>query len=228
MSTTNKDRAFVLRSYPYGEADRVVVFFTENFGIVRGIAKGSRKLKSRIGGALEQMTLVNLRFVEKPGRELVVVTGCESIRSLFGSATDLDAAAAAGVISELTLEFHPERDPNPSQFRLLELAQKSLLAKINPLLVMHYVELFTLKLAGVLPPADRFHPSAARELMSTLLRTNLIDDPLPKINEESLQRLGKFLRKQITSALGKTLKAYSFLDDLRLAETKKKRENQNK
>ena len=207
-------RAFTLRSYNYGEADRVVLFFTEELGLLRGIAKGSRKLRSRIAGALEPLTLVKLMFVEKAGRELAVVTGCEAVRSLFAATTNVELAGVAGVIVELTAEFHPDRDPNPAQFRLLELVQKALLAGVEPKLVMRYTELFTLKLAGILPPPEALRHEGARGLMSALLRTNLLEYSLPEAEAGDLEELGRFLRKRVTEALGKRLKAYRFLDGL--------------
>ncbi len=212
--STQRARAFSLRSYNYGEADRVVLFFTEELGLLRGIAKGSRKLRSRIAGALEPLTLVKLMFVEKAGRELAVVTGCEAVRSLFAATDSVEVAGAAGVIVELTAEFHRDRDPNPAQFRLLELAQKALLAGVEPGLVMHYAELFTLKLAGILPPVSTIKQEGARGLMSALLRTNLLEYSLPKAEAGDLDELGRFLRKRVTEALGKRLKAYRFLDGM--------------
>jgi recombinational DNA repair protein (RecF pathway) len=210
-----RTRAFVLRTYQYGEADRIVVFFAEEIGLLRGIAKGSRKLKSRVGGALEPLTLVDLRYVEKAGRELVVVTGCEAIRSLYSVSADVEVAAAVGLIAELTAEFNADRDPNPAQFRLLDLAQRALLAAIDAKLVAHYVELFTLKLAGLLPSPESLRSESTGELMKTLLRTNLIEEPLPEIEPRALAELGRFLRNRVTGSLGKQLKAYGFLDEIR-------------
>ncbi|HLE94747.1 MAG TPA: recombination protein O N-terminal domain-containing protein, partial [Acidimicrobiia bacterium] len=44
------DQGIVLRSYPFGEADRVVVLLSPNNGKIRTVAKGIRKTKSRFGG----------------------------------------------------------------------------------------------------------------------------------------------------------------------------------
>ena len=220
--STQKAKAFVLRYYPYGEADRIVHFFTEELGLVKGIAKGSRKLKSRIAGALEPMTLVDLRFAEKAGRELVVVTGCDAVRSLFRAAADIEVAAVAGVIVELTAEFNADRDPNTAQFRLLDLAQKSLLAGISPQFILHYFEIFTLKLAGVLPPAEKLPHKGAQALMRTLLRTNILEQPLPDYKTDDLKQMGIFLRRNITRALGKRPKCYIFLEKVKPFEPTEK------
>ena len=39
--------ALILRTYKLGEADRIVVFLTEDRGKKRGVAKGARRPRSR-------------------------------------------------------------------------------------------------------------------------------------------------------------------------------------
>lgn len=214
MSRQQRTRAFSLRSYPYAEADRVVVFLTEDEGVLRGVAKGSRKMQSRIAGSLEPLALVSLMYVEKPGRELAVVTGCEAERSLYGLPWNIERATTVGLVVELTLAFCAERDPSPAQFRLLDLLQRALLAGVNPGLAARYAELFTLKLAGLLPLLTEVRDRGARDLMLRLLRTNLLDRRLGRVERGDLHHLGTFLRGRIVSALGRGLKAYRFLDQI--------------
>ncbi|MDE0708967.1 MAG: recombination protein O N-terminal domain-containing protein, partial [bacterium] len=47
------DQGIVLRGYPFGEADRVLVIISPNHGQVRAVAKGVRRTRSRFGGRLE-------------------------------------------------------------------------------------------------------------------------------------------------------------------------------
>ena len=44
------DQGIVLRSYPFGEADRVVVMLSPNHGKIRTVAKGIRKTKAGSAG----------------------------------------------------------------------------------------------------------------------------------------------------------------------------------
>src|SRR5512146_842434 len=48
--------AIVLRSIRYGEADRVLHLYTADRGRVGAVAKGVRKVKSRLGGRLEPLS----------------------------------------------------------------------------------------------------------------------------------------------------------------------------
>lgn len=205
-----KTQAFTLKTYPFREADRVTIFFSEEFGIVRGVARGSLKMKSKVSGALEPLTLVNLRFVEPHGRDLVVVTGCDAVRSLYHHFSDLFFSAAVGVIAEITLESHADRDPNQPYFRLLELAQRALKEDISPGIVMHYFELFSLKLTGVLPPLSEIRSKAVKDLMKKMLQTNLFD--IGTVEKNALRNLGRYMKKQTQNSIGKQLKSYDFME----------------
>ena len=57
------DQGIVLRSYPFGEADRIIVLLSPNNGKIRTVAKGVRKTKSRFGGRLDTLTFSSTRVV---------------------------------------------------------------------------------------------------------------------------------------------------------------------
>src|SRR5262245_29699953 len=59
MGLVNTD-AVVLRTYNLAEADRIVLFLTRRAGLVRAVARGARRMKSRFGAALEPFTFVRL------------------------------------------------------------------------------------------------------------------------------------------------------------------------
>ena len=53
MGRTAKTEAVVLRSFRFGEADRVLHVYSAERGRIGAIAKGVRKTKSRFGARLE-------------------------------------------------------------------------------------------------------------------------------------------------------------------------------
>jgi DNA repair protein RecO (recombination protein O) len=57
----------VLRTYKLAEADKIVVCMTHDAGLVRGVARGARRLKSRFGASLELWTVCDLTYFEKKG-----------------------------------------------------------------------------------------------------------------------------------------------------------------
>lgn len=62
--------AIILRSYRLAEADKIVIGLTKGAGVVRGVAHGARRLKSKYGASLEPFTHVALQFYEKEGVSL--------------------------------------------------------------------------------------------------------------------------------------------------------------
>ena len=77
---TYKTEAVVLRSFRFGEADRVLHLYTLERGRIGAVAKGIRKTKSRFGARLEPLSHVELMLHQGSG-ELQTVTGVELVRS---------------------------------------------------------------------------------------------------------------------------------------------------
>src|ERR1051325_7348912 len=59
----------MLRTYPLGESDRIVVFLTRDRGKKRGVAKNARQSRRRFGGALEPMTCGRGGYMERDTRD---------------------------------------------------------------------------------------------------------------------------------------------------------------
>ncbi len=64
----------ILKSYSLAEADKIVILLTKNEGIIRGVAKGANRLKSRFGGGLEPFSIVRINYFQKEERELVSIS----------------------------------------------------------------------------------------------------------------------------------------------------------
>ena len=74
MARSSKTEAVVLRSFRFGEADRILHVYTAEHGRIGAIAKGVRKTKSRFGARLEPFSHVELLLHQGSG-ELRTVTG---------------------------------------------------------------------------------------------------------------------------------------------------------
>jgi len=142
----------VLRSYNLAEADKIVVCLTRHAGVVRTVARGARRLKSRFGAGLEPFTIIALTYYEKEGRELVSLRQADIIRSFFDLASSAEAVAALAYMSELVMEFAPPHEPNERLFRMVSAVVEAL-AKTpeNLTALLRYFEVWTLRLAGYLP-----------------------------------------------------------------------------
>ena len=113
-----RDQGIVLRGYPFGEADRIVVLLSPNQGEVRAVAKGIRKTKSRFGGRLEPLTHVDLVLYQ--GRNLAIVTQVSVIEPFPRLRQDLDAVIAAGSMAGAISKVVVAGEPSHRLFLLLQ------------------------------------------------------------------------------------------------------------
>jgi DNA repair protein RecO (recombination protein O) len=142
--------ALILKNYSLAEADKIVLFLTRTHGIVRGVAKGAKRLKSRFGSGLEPFSVINLAYFQKEERELVSIRNIELKKSLFEKASNVENLKTFSYLAELLSEFAPPNEPNELLYRMtvacLETAEEKNLAKLRL-----YFEIWLLKLAGYLP-----------------------------------------------------------------------------
>lgn len=143
--------AVVLRHYSLAEADRIVVFFTREFGKVRAVGAGVKKTSSRLAGALELLNHVRLQFYGREGSDLFRVRQCEILHSYLGKNPLPERMCACSYFAETIGEFAQENYPAPLLFRLLlATLDAGERAGISEALV-RYFEIWLLKLNGLLP-----------------------------------------------------------------------------
>lgn len=76
---TYRDQAVVLRQHKLGEADRIVTLLTKEHGVVRAVAKGVRRTRSKFGARLEPCSHIDVMLY--PGRNLDIITAVETIET---------------------------------------------------------------------------------------------------------------------------------------------------
>src|SRR5215813_328546 len=144
--------AIVLRTYNLAESDRIVVCLTRSAGLVRGVAKGARRMKSRFGAALEPFTLIKLAYHEKENRELVSISSTDILKSHFNLNLKPEVAEVLAYMGELIGEFAPPHEADERLFRMLA-ACVDALASIDGAerQLTRYFEIWILRLAGLFP-----------------------------------------------------------------------------
>lgn len=158
-----ESEALVIKSYNLSEADRIVVFFTRSYGVVRGVAKGARRLKSRFGSTLEPFSTVNLTYFQKEDRELVSIQQVEMTRSRFGLASRPMFLEAFSMIGDLLIEFSPPHEADETLYRMIDACLTAAEDEEDLLPLRIYFEVWLLRLSGYLPDWRRCN-SCEREL----------------------------------------------------------------
>lgn len=166
-----RDRAVVVRTYDFGEADRVVVLLTKHHGLVRGVAKGVRRAKSRFGSRLQ--LFVDLDVQLYPGRSLATITQADTV-AYFGAQLiddyDRYGVACAALESAERLAV-ADADDDPYFYLALTRIFAALQTETNPTLVLDAFLLQAMGHAGWAPrpfdcaacsapgPHHAFHPA---------------------------------------------------------------------
>ncbi|MCX6587191.1 MAG: DNA repair protein RecO [Acidobacteria bacterium] len=167
--------AFVLRSYPYREADLIVSFFTRDQGRLRGIARRARRPRSSFGSGLERLSQVNMQYFQRENVELCKMDGCEMLQSQFALANNYTASVGLDFIAEVCDQILPAAEPNERFFRLV-VATLEHLRQTPPdrteeatWTAIQYFSLWAVRLSGFLP--DLRVSEESRELAREMLTT---------------------------------------------------------
>lgn len=155
MRPISVTQAIVLRSWPFGESDRVVSFLTEGYGKVTGIAKGAQRSRKRFVNTLEPFSLVNLRFQDRSHRGLVFICACELARPLKRLSADLEKIAHASYLLEITDGLTAEREENQPLFEHLKEGLLFIEQSGISLAFLAFFDLKLLRLAGYQPMLER-------------------------------------------------------------------------
>lgn len=149
-----KAEGIVLRTYPFGEANRVVVLLTAEHGKVRAVAKGVSRGKSRLAAAVQPFT--HARFLLWQGRQLDGINQAEIVRPSHTLTGDLGAIAAAAYATELADTFWEERQEAPEAFALLRDGLQWLPGRSGEerQAFLRWLQLRTLALAGFQPELE--------------------------------------------------------------------------
>ncbi len=150
-----KTWAIVLKTLDYGESDRIVAFYTSDFGKVRGIAKGAKRSRRRFSNALELFTLSRLIFFDKRESGLVRIEGCDIVDTFPAIREDIRKIAFGCYLVELVNEMTPEREANQDLFNMLKDFLSLLSDSGAEAQILRIFEIRLLTLLGYRPGLDR-------------------------------------------------------------------------
>jgi DNA repair protein RecO (recombination protein O) len=113
---TVKATALVLRTTDWSESSRICTLWTREFGKVRALAKGGRRLKSAFESALDLLTVCSIVLLRKTSGGLDLLTEAQVVQRFSRLASDLPALYSGYYIAELLADWTEENDPHPNLF----------------------------------------------------------------------------------------------------------------
>jgi DNA repair protein RecO (recombination protein O) len=210
--------AFVLRTYPFREADLIVSFFTRDQGKLRGIAKRARRPKSNFGAGLERLSLVKMAYFQQENRELVNMDSCELLRSPFNLQSHWETSVVLDYMAEVSDQILPPSEVNDRFFRLLWTVLEFLHAeKEKGNVTSHwpavlYFSVWTVRLSGILPELRVREESKeiAREMMEKPIR----DLPERTWTKETGADMRRLLTRMVEEHIERRIRSAYVLENL--------------
>lgn len=144
--------SLVIKSYNLAEADKIVVLLTRDHGVVRGVAKGVKRLKSKFGSGLEPFSIVRAEYFQKDSSDLVSIQKVDLIQSNFAAASNPDFLQKFSYLGDILITLSPPHDPNETLYRMAKACVETAASDASSLLSTGvFFELWLLRLAGYMP-----------------------------------------------------------------------------
>ena len=146
--------AIILKGMNYGENDRILRLLSLDHGKISAIAKGVRKEKSTLKGAIEPITLGIYHL--NAGRNMFLISQAEIINIFRNIKNSLQSIVAASFMMDLSDSFLEENNPDIETYALLKNALLCLEMKTEKWneISLHF-EINIHKIHGVLPDIYR-------------------------------------------------------------------------
>lgn len=210
--------AFVLNRKDFRETSVLAIFYSKDFGKIRGILKGIRAEKSRYGSLAELFGLNKIVFYEKTKSEFNNITQCDLIDGFFGIRKDLSALAHATYLVELVDAMTEPNEKNAEIYELLYRSFKLLSAGEDTNKIARIFEVRFLSSLGFAPSEDPRTHMVRKGTMQTLnhLQSAGLDALLKfKISKSIEEELGILVDKLLESHLERPIKSKKFLREIK-------------
>lgn len=105
--------AINLKSYNLSEADKIVVMYSKEKGLIRGVAKGCKKPKSKLGARMDLLVANQLMLYK--GKNLDTICEAKALNTFKNTRQDMDKLLYSMYVSEVVNNFGVEDDPCSSE-----------------------------------------------------------------------------------------------------------------
>lgn len=110
------DQALCIRQWDWSETSQTVSLFCRTLGVVRGLAKGSKRPRAVYSGGIEMLTLGSTGIILRPSSELALVTHWDLEQTFPALRRELAAHYAGLYVAELIHHAIHDHDPHTNLF----------------------------------------------------------------------------------------------------------------
>ena len=95
--------AINLKSYSLNDADKIIVMYSKDNGLIKGVAKGIKKPKSRLGARMDLLVANSLQLLK--GRNMDTIIQAQTVNNFRKTREDMDKLMLSSYVSELIVNF---------------------------------------------------------------------------------------------------------------------------
>lgn len=143
--------AINLKSYNLSESDKIIVMYSRDKGLIRGVAKGVKKPKSKLGARMDLLVANKLMLYK--GKNLDTICQAEALNTFHKIRQNMDKIFYSIYLSEVVTNFGVEDDPCSNEvFDLLYEALDCISSageKVDILLAVLKFQLRMMQLSGL-------------------------------------------------------------------------------
>ena len=140
--------AINLRSYNLSESDKIILLYSRDRGLMRCVAKGVKKPKSKLGARMD--LFVANKLMLKEGKNLNTISQAEALNTFYKIRSDMDKIFYSMYMSEIIGAFGVEDDPcSGSVFDILYEALDAISKAESKVQILNTVIKFQLKIMRV-------------------------------------------------------------------------------
>jgi len=111
--------AVVTHTMRISNSSKLVSLMTERYGLVKVMAKGARRPKSKYGAALEPVSLIDCIYYHRETRDIQTLSNTEIIESYLRIKSDITLLAIASCMIEIAHTYTAPENPSKETFTLL-------------------------------------------------------------------------------------------------------------
>jgi len=137
--------AINLKAYNLSESDKIILMYSRDKGLIRGVAKGVKKPKSKLGARMDLLVANKLMLYK--GKNLDTICQAEALNTFNKTRSNMDKIFYSIYASEVVTNFGVEDDPCSNEvFELLYQTLDSIAVSGSKVEIMINVLKFQLKM----------------------------------------------------------------------------------
>lgn len=95
--------AINLKSYNLNDADKIIVMYSKDNGLIKGVAKGIKKPKSKLGARMDLLAANTIQLLK--GRSMDTILQAQTVNNFKKTREDIDKLMLSSYVSELVMNF---------------------------------------------------------------------------------------------------------------------------